>query len=135
LNETYPVGLGKEQGTPPYTSPIRSDVTTTDPLLMEKIVTTGDLNEGAKYFLGFDYQIVVDDPDAETLTYSFKGWYLIGSLSQVPIVVSDEAEEATALEALPEGGMWFVIGDAYSVYDQDYVDSLITNDTESGGNT
>lgn len=134
LNETYPAGLGKEPGTPPYTSPIRSDVTTSDPLLMEKIVTTGDLNEGAKYFLGFDYQIVVDDPDAETLTYSFKGWYLIGSLSQVPIVVSDESEEATALEALPEGGMWFIIGDAYSVYDQDYVDSLITNNTESGGN-
>ena len=113
LNETYPAGLGRKQGDQgPYLSPSRSDVTITNTFLLDKIITIGD---ETKYFFGFDYQIL-QRANTDPIEYYFKGWFLIGTLTQNPFVVEEEANAASALNKIVTGGLWFIVGDMEDLY-------------------
>lgn len=125
LNTTYPVGLGKT-GNAIGTSETRDDIVIINPFLVDKIITTGDLSTDKKYFVGFDFSFVEN-------TYNFVGWYILGSLQQAAVAVGEQSQESAILPTLADNGLFFVIGDAYSMYDQDYVNTLTTPTEEIEG--
>lgn len=86
LNQAHPNGL------------TQSD----DPDLKNKIVTVG-VPSGEKIFYGFNY---------EKVQGAYKGWYYLGTFSNVSAALSPENDMPPGLQ---QGALWFVIEENYFV--------------------